>query len=76
VETKEQGVSITVLQVKWDKCWRYIREIVAELEKLEDATLEFKPLERKLGFLIYVMQKYPLTVLYLKGIRQMLDTVA
>jgi hypothetical protein len=36
--------------------------------------LEFKPLERKRGFLIYVTRTLPSMFFYLKGIHQTLDT--
>ena len=74
VETTEEGVYVTVSQEKWDKCRRYIGEIVGELKQSRDDTLEFKPLERKRGFLIYVTGTFPSMVLYLKGIHQTLDT--
>lgn len=74
VETTEAGVYVTVSQEKWDKCRRYIGEIVGELRQSGDDTLEFKPLERKRGFLIYVTRTFPSMVPYLKGIHQTLDT--
>jgi hypothetical protein len=50
VETTEAGVYVTVSQEKWDKCRRYIGEIVGELHQSGEDTLEFKPLERKRDF--------------------------
>ena len=74
VETTEEGVFVTVSQEKWDKCRRYIGEIVRELVSSGDNTLEFKALERKQGFLIYVTRTYPAMVPYLKGMHQTLDS--
>jgi hypothetical protein len=74
VETTEQGVFVQVSNEKWDKCRRYIGEIVAELASSADETLEFKALERKRGFLIYVTRTYPVMVPYLKGFHQTLDS--
>jgi hypothetical protein len=65
VETTEEGVYGMVSQEKWDKCRRYIGEIVGELQQSRDGTLEFKPLERKRGFLIYVTRTFPSMVSYL-----------
>jgi hypothetical protein len=74
VETTEAGVYVTVSQEKWDKCRRFIGKIMGELQQSGDDTLEFKPLERKRGFLIYVTRTFPSMVPYLKGIHQTLDT--
>jgi hypothetical protein len=74
VETTEEGVFVTVSQEKWDKCRKYIGEIVGGLVSSGDNTLEFKALERKRGFLIYVTRTYPAMVPYLKGMHQTLDS--
>jgi hypothetical protein len=74
IENTEAGVYVMVLQEKWDKCSRYIGEIVGELRQSRDDTLEFKPLERKRVFFIYVTRTFPSMVPYLKGIHQTLDT--
>ncbi len=47
---------------------------MGELQQSSEGTLEFKPLERKRGFLIYVTRTFPSMVPYLKGIHQTLDT--
>jgi hypothetical protein len=72
VESTDKGVFVTVSQEKWEKLRRYIGEIIEELVSLE-GTLDFKNLEKKQGFLIYITQTYPLMVPYLKGIHQTLD---
>jgi hypothetical protein len=59
-----------VLNEKWDKCRRYIGEIIGELAGSADKTLEFKALERKRGFLIYVTRTYHIMIPYLKGFHQ------
>jgi hypothetical protein len=74
VEASEQGVYVTVSQERWTKARRYIGEIVDELASSGNKTLDFKPLERKRGFLIYVTRTYPAMVPYLKGIHQTLDS--
>lgn len=74
VETTDEGVFVTVSQDKWDKCRRYIGEIVEELGSSGDNTLDFKALKRKRGFLIYVTRTYPAMVPYLKGMHQTLDS--
>ncbi|CAJ1954083.1 unnamed protein product [Cylindrotheca closterium] len=47
--------------------------MVEELDTSVSGTLKYKPLERKRGFLIYVMRTYPMMVPYLKGIHLTLD---
>jgi hypothetical protein len=71
VEATEDGVYVTVSQEKWKKSRRYIGEVIAELN--DSSTLDFKDLERKRGFLIYVTRTYPSMVPYLKGSHQTLD---
>jgi hypothetical protein len=73
VESTAEGVFVTVSQEKWEKSRRYIGEIISEL-KNSDGILDFKALERKRGFLIYVTRTYPSMVPYLKGIHQTLDS--
>jgi hypothetical protein len=73
VESTEEGVFVTVSQEKWEKSRRYIGDIIAEL-KDAGGMLEFKELEKKRGFLIYVTRTYPSMVPYLKGIHQTLDS--
>jgi hypothetical protein len=74
VEATKEGVYVTVSQERWTKGKRYIGEIVDELASSGNQTLDFKPLERKRGFLIYVTRTYPAMVPYLKGIHQALDS--
>ena len=74
VEATKEGVYVTVSQERWTKAKRYIGEIEDELAASENQTLDFKPLERKRGFLIYVTRTYPAMVPYLKGIHQTLDS--
>jgi hypothetical protein len=74
VEATKEGVYVTVSQERWTKAKRYIGEIVDELASSRNQTLDFKPLERKRGFLIYVTRTYPAMVPYLKGIHQTLDS--
>jgi hypothetical protein len=71
VETSDDGVFVTVSQEKWDKCKRYIGDIVEELSRTQQ--LNHKELERKQGFLIYVTRTYPAMVPFLKGIHQTLE---
>jgi hypothetical protein len=71
VETSEEGVFVTVSQEKWDKCKRYIGDIVEELNRSQK--LNHKELEKKRGFLIYVTRTYPVMVPFLKGIHQTLE---
>ena len=73
VESTDEGVFVTVSQEKWEKSRRYIGEIISEL-KASNGVLEFKGLERKRGFLIYVTRTYPSMVPYLKSIHQTLDS--
>ena len=71
VETSQEGVFVTVSQEKWDKCKRYIGDIVGELNRTQQ--LNHKELEKKRGFLIYVTRTYPAMVPFLKGIHQTLE---
>jgi hypothetical protein len=71
VETSDEGVFVTVSQEKWDKCNRYIGDIIEELSKTQQ--LNHKELEKKRGFLIYVTRTFPAMVPYLKGIHQTLE---
>jgi hypothetical protein len=71
VETSQEGVFVTVSQEKWDKCKRYIGDIVEELNRTQQ--LDHKELEKKRGFLIYVTRTYPAMVPFLKGIHQTLE---
>ena len=66
VETSKEGVFVTVSQEKWDKCKRYIRDIVEELNRTQQ--LNHKELERMRVFLIRdtdlpshgtISQRYP-----------------
>lgn len=69
----DEEVFVTASQEKWEKSRRYIGEIIVEL-KSSRGVLDFKGLERKQGFLIYITRTYPSMVPYLKGIHQMLDS--
>jgi hypothetical protein len=71
VETSHEGVFVTVSQEKWDKCKRYIGDIIEELNRTQQ--LNHKELEKKRGFLIYVTRTYPAMVPFLKGIHQTLE---
>jgi hypothetical protein len=71
VETSQEGVFVTVSQEKWDKCKRYIGDIVEEMNRTQQ--LNHKELEKKRGFLIYVTRTYPAMVPFLKGIHQTLE---
>ena len=71
VETTDKGVFVTVSQEKWDKCKRYIGDIIEELGRTQQ--LNHKELEKKRGFLIYVTRTFPAMVPYLKGIHQTLE---
>eukprot|EP00980_Cylindrotheca_fusiformis_P019180 scaffold6510_cov122-Cylindrotheca_fusiformis.AAC.2 len=73
VETMESGVYVMVDQEKWSKSRRYIGEILHELQSSKEGSLDFKALEKKRGFLIYVTRTYPSMVPYLKGIHLTLD---
>jgi hypothetical protein len=73
VEATKEGVYVTVSQEWWRKAKRHIGDIVDRLTASRNQTLDFKPLERKRGFLIYVTRTYPAMVPYLKGIHQTLD---
>jgi hypothetical protein len=73
VEATDEGVYVTVSQEKWENSQRYIGEIISELSDSQ-GSLDFKGLERKRRFLIYVTRTYPLMVPYLKGIHQTLDS--
>ncbi len=74
METTVDGVYVRVSDEKWEKCRRYIGEIIAELAGSPNETLDFKSLEKKRGFLIYVTRTYPAMVPYLKGFHQTLDS--
>ena len=50
VETSKEGVYVTVSREKWDKCKRYIGDIVGKLNRTQQ--LNHKELEKKRGFLI------------------------
>jgi hypothetical protein len=73
VEATNHGVYITVSQEKLEKSQRYIGEALGELLGLRDDSLDFKSLESKRGFLIYVTRTYPSMVPYLKGMHLTLD---
>jgi len=73
VETTDDGVVVMVDQEKWEKSRRYLGEILEELRASKDDSLDFKALEKKRGFLIYVTRTYPSMVPYLKGIHLTLD---
>eukprot|EP00980_Cylindrotheca_fusiformis_P026387 scaffold16048_cov85-Cylindrotheca_fusiformis.AAC.1 len=73
VEAQDDGVYVTVDQEKWTKSRRYMGEILNELQTSGDHSLDFKQLEKKRGFLIYVTRTYPSMVPYLKGIHLTLD---
>jgi hypothetical protein len=47
VESTDQGVFVQVSDEKWDKCRRYIGEIIGELASSGDETLEFKAFGKK-----------------------------
>jgi hypothetical protein len=74
METRDNGVYVTVSDEKWEKSQRYIGEMLTELWTSQDGRLDFKPLESKRGYLIYVTRTYPSTVPYLKGIHLTLDS--
>mmetsp|Transcript_6843 Transcript_6843/g.10393 ORF Transcript_6843/g.10393 Transcript_6843/m.10393 type:complete len:95 (-) Transcript_6843:2465-2749(-) len=63
----ENEVLVMVDQEKWSKTRKYIGEILKELTSSDDGKLDFKDLERKLGFLIYVTRTY-------KGMHLTLDS--
>jgi hypothetical protein len=52
VMAEDDGVCVTVTDEKWEKSQRFIGEILAELKASPDGRLDFKPLERKRGYLI------------------------
>jgi hypothetical protein len=64
-------VFVTVSQEKWDKCKRYIGDIIEEMNCTHQ--LNHKELEKKRGFFIYVTRTYPMMVPFLKGIHQTLE---
>jgi hypothetical protein len=73
VESTDEGVYVTISQEKWDNSRRYFGNIIAEMFS-SNGLLNFKALEKKRGFLIYVTRTYPSMVSYLKGIHQTLDS--
>lgn len=73
VQTTEDEVMVMVDEEKWAKTKRYIGEVLTELRDSKDGRLDFKELERKRGFLIYVTRTYPSMVPYLKGLHLTLD---
>lgn len=73
VQTSKDEVLVMVDDEKWQKTKRYIGDILYEMKTSRDGSLDFKELERKRGFLIYVTRTYPCMVPYLKGIHLTLD---
>jgi hypothetical protein len=54
--TDEEGIFVAMSQEKLDKCQQYIGDIVdGELASLGGSTLDFKLLEHKQSFLIYLI---------------------
>ncbi|CAJ1957003.1 unnamed protein product [Cylindrotheca closterium] len=55
VKTTHDSVNVFVSQERWDKTKAQVRDMVEELDTSVSGTLKHKPLERKRGFLIYVI---------------------
>ena len=73
VEMTSEGIFVKVSEEKWTKAKTYVGDIIQELKSGKGRGLDFKSLERKRGFLIYVTRTYPSMVPYLKGIHLTLD---
>lgn len=70
--TDANGVYITVSQEKWEKSRKMVEDTLQEL-KDNDGWVSHKELERRQGFLLYVMRTYPALVPYIKGMHLTLD---
>jgi hypothetical protein len=68
VETRDDGVFVTVSDEKWEKSQRYIGKMLMKMDKWASSHSNSKG-----GYLIYVTRMYPATVPYLKGIQLTLD---
>lgn len=82
VYLEEGCVGVYVDQKKWDKTrvhLFWIKEQVdncqgpADIIRGDDFGINYKELEKRRGFLVYMSRTYPLMVPYLKGIHQTLD---
>ncbi|GKY99201.1 hypothetical protein MPSEU_000875500 [Mayamaea pseudoterrestris] len=73
VATTADGVFLSVSQERWDKTKTAVQWIAAQLGN-NPVEIEFKPLERFRGFLVYVGQTYRAMVPYLQGIHLTLDS--
>lgn len=80
VYLEDKGVYVD--QAKWEKCKELLHWIKREIQSCLGPAIisptvkvgiNWKELERKRGFLVYVSRTYPSMVPYLKGIHQALD---
>ena len=73
VETTEEEVVVLVLEEKWAKAKMHIGKMVQEVVEGK-GYVNFKDMEKRRGFLVYVTRTYPSMVPYLKGIHLTLDS--
>ena len=73
VETTEEEVVVLVSEEKWSKAKMHIGKMVQEVVEGK-GYVNFKDMEKRRGFLVYVTRTYPSMVPYLKGIHLTLDS--
>lgn len=65
---EKTGLFVSCSQEKWDKGKKIITDIELQMNQGKNAKLDYKMLEKGVGFLVYLSRTYPAIFPYLKGI--------
>ena len=70
----DDSLYVYVSEAKWQKAQCGVNGLLEELSASLQHIVEFKPLEKLRGFLVYLSRTYPSTTPYLKGLHLTLDS--